>query len=76
MHWWQCFYKMINNQLDIDYQSHINNKPDRWRQWHSNQFVIPAANTNVYADLNFPRTLRMWNNLQQSTINQTSPPLI
>ena len=68
-----CFYKMINNQLDIDYQSHIETKPDRRGRGHSNQFVIPAANTDIYANSYFPRTLRTWNNLQQTTIDQTSP---
>ena len=68
-----CFYKMIDNQLDIDYQSHIETKPDRRRRGHSNQFVIPAANTDVYTNSYFPRTLRTWNNLQQTTIDQTSP---
>ena len=68
-----CFMNMINNQLDIDYQSHIETKPDRRRQGHSNQFVIPAANTDLYVNSYFPRTLRTWNNLQQITIDQTSP---
>ena len=68
-----CFYKMINNQLDIDYQSHIEAKPDRRRRGHSNQFVIPAANTNVWANSYFPRTLMNWNSFQQSTIDKTSP---
>ena len=45
-----CFYKMINNQLDIDYQSHIETKPDRRRRGHSNQFVVPPANNDVYAN--------------------------
>ena len=31
-----CFYKMINNQLDIDYQSHVETKPDRRWRGHSN----------------------------------------
>ena len=70
-----CFYKMINNQLDIDYQSHIETRPNRQWQGHSNQFVIPAASTDVYANSYFPRTLRTWYNLQQTTINQTSPHL-
>ena len=67
------FYKMINNQLDIDYQSHIETRPDRRRRGHSNQFVIPAANTDVYANSYFPRILRMWNNLLQSTNRPDQP---
>ena len=72
-HYLTCFYKMINQQLDIDYQSHIETKPDRRWQGHSNQFFIPAANTDIYANSYFP--LRTWNNLQQTTIDQTSPHL-
>ena len=54
VHCLTCFYKMINNQLDIDYQSHIETKPDRQRRGHSNQFVIPATNTDVYTNSYFP----------------------
>ena len=64
---------MIKGQLDIDYQSHTNPKPDRRRRGHSNQFEIRHTNSDVYANSYFPRTVKTWNNLQQATINQTSP---
>ena len=68
-----CLFKMIKGQLDIDYQSHTNPKPDRRRRGHSNQFEIRHTNSDVYANSYFPRTVKTWNNLQQATIDQTSP---
>ena len=63
---------MIKGQLDIDYQSHTNPKPDRRRQGHSSsQFEIRHTNSDVYANSHFPRTVKTWNNLQQATIDQT-----
>ena len=67
------FYKMQNELLDIDYQKFTEPKSDRGRRGHSNQFVIPTQSTDVYANSFFPRTIKTWNKLQQSTISQPDP---
>ena len=70
-----CFFKMINGQLDIDYKSYTNPKPERNRRGHKNQFEIRHTKSDAYANSFFPRTVKTWNLLQQSTIDQSSPNL-
>jgi hypothetical protein len=65
-------YKMQHGQLDIDINSYIKPKSNRNRRGHNNQFFINAHSTDVYANSFFPRTIKAWNHLQQSTISQPS----
>ena len=68
-----CMYKMMNGQLDIDYRAYTSPKPDRCRRGHSNQFIVPSAGSDVYANSFFPRTLKAWNELPEKVVTKTPP---
>ncbi len=64
-----CYYKILNNHLDIDQTKYISPKTERTRRGHNNQFQIQRTRTDVYANSFFIRTTKDWNKLPPSLIS-------
>ena len=62
-------FKIVNDLVAIPADQHIryNNRTSRNR--HSKQLKVESANTDIYKNSFFPRTIIDWNNLPQSAID-------
>ena len=65
-------FKMINNEININYNNIIQPKIARNRRGHSQQFQKRYASTDAYANSFFLRTTSEWNKLLPETVNQPS----
>ena len=62
-------FKIVNDLVAIPADHHIryNNRTSRNR--HSKQLKVESANSDIYKNSFFPRTIIDWNNLPQSAID-------
>ena len=67
-----CLYKMIHGSMDINYRQYITPKGERARRGHDQQFQVALVRTDTHAYSFFPRTVKDWNNLSLSVVNQPS----
>ena len=66
-----CLYKIQNNQLDIP-KDYIPPKTTRARRGHDQQYRIYTTRLAPFDNSFFPRTIKEWNDLPKSAINQPS----
>ena len=67
-----CLYKMIHGFVDINYRHYSTPKEERARRGHDQQFKVTQIRTDTHAYSFFPRTIKDWNNLPPSVVNQPS----
>jgi hypothetical protein len=66
-----CLYKILHDDLDIP-KSYTTPKIDRTRRGHDQQLQVHTSNLDPYTNSFFPRTVKDWNLLPQTCINQPS----
>ena len=66
-----CLYKIHHNELDI-LKTYIKPKMDRSRWGHDQQIQLYNTNLDLFTNSFFPQTIKDWNKLPQSTINQAT----
>lgn len=64
-----CLYKIHHDELEIP-RTYITPKTDRARRGHDQQFQLYNTNLTSFTNSFFPRTIKDWNTLPQSTISQ------
>ena len=64
-------YKIHHGELDVP-RTYITPKTDRTRRGHDQQFQVYSTRLDPYRYSFFPRTIKEWNNLPQTCINQPS----
>ena len=64
--------KTINGVVKADHSNILESKLQRARKGNDNQFKLPGISSTIYEQSFSPRTLKLWNNLQQSLLDSTS----
>ncbi len=65
-------YKILNGMVGIDKDQYITlTRDNRCRSSHSKKLQVLPARTNTYKYSYFPRTIRDWNQLPESTVTVT-----
>ena len=61
---------MLNGTLDIDHRKYIAPKIYKYNRTrgHGNQFQLNHTRTDIYANSFFPKTIKEWNDLPNSTV--------
>ena len=65
-------FKIINNEVAININEHLERSTSSTRKEHSHQFRHISTNTDAYKNSFFPRTLKVWNKLSSDIVNSTS----
>jgi hypothetical protein len=66
-------HKMYYNHVAFDLYNYISPNPRPGRLDNSAAFQIPHSNNDVHLYSFFPRTIRQWNSLPQTTVNIADP---
>ena len=62
-------FKIVNKDISIDINEHLARSYTKGRKINNIQFRHIGANTDAYKNSYFPRTLKLWNKLDQKLVN-------
>ena len=65
-------YKLMNNEVAMDINEHLERSTSSTRRNHNQQFYRVSTNTDAFKYSFFPRVVAHWNRLNSDIINSTS----
>ena len=66
------FHKILHGEIDIPPDNYVQSKPQRSRRGHEKQFQLFHYTSTPFAQSFFPETVQLWNELPQSTVDNTN----